>query len=342
MVPTGCSRARRPPRTGSLRSPMSRRARRANGSGSASCCGPSPRPRTRSPRAGSRTRRSERSPGSSPPRTKSSCWRSPSEPRPRNSVGNSPGGCTAPNRLTEIAEHQRRRRSVRWRCDPDGMVRSRSRLEPLVAARLIAALSTRVMRNRPHQYPDGWPHRRPAVRRRARRSVTNGSGRAVTELVLHLRGDGVTLDDGTPIAGFGRRTASHPTSFLRALIHDAEGRRSTHPACHRHPTQRQKRMVKERDQAAASTAAAASSSSTTTSPTTRLSHRTVVDELELRCPRATSVDTQPADGSGTPDEPDPRLWSVCRARTQRSGDVASAQGGATGGRLTSSRSSCPT
>ena len=68
----------------------------------------------------------------------------------------------------------------------------------------------------------------------------------LTEIVLHLRGDGATLDDGTPIPiSVLERIA--PESFLRALIHDAERRPINASARHRHPTTRQKRVVKERD-----------------------------------------------------------------------------------------------
>jgi hypothetical protein len=76
--------------------------------------------------------------------------------------------------------------------------------------------------------------------------ITGGGSRAVTEVVLHVRGDGCTLDDGTPIAGsVVERLASD--AFLRALIHDAE-RRPINASCRqRHPTPRQKRVILERD-----------------------------------------------------------------------------------------------
>jgi 5-methylcytosine-specific restriction endonuclease McrA len=40
-----------------------------------------------------------------------------------------------------------------------------------------------------------------------------------------------------------------PRSFLRALIHDAEGRPINASGRQRHPTARQKRVVRERDRA---------------------------------------------------------------------------------------------
>ncbi|MGI9615493.1 MAG: hypothetical protein ACR2QO_21450, partial [Acidimicrobiales bacterium] len=68
-----------------------------------------------------------------------------------------------------------------------------------------------------------------------------------TELIIHVRGDGSTLDDGTPIGDTVVERIA-PTSFLRALIHDAEARPVNASTRRRHPTTRQKRVVKERDQ----------------------------------------------------------------------------------------------
>lgn len=51
--------------------------------------------------------------------------------------------------------------------------------------------------------------------------LTAGGGSIATEVVLHVRADGCTLDDGTPIAGSVVERIA-PQSFLRALIHDAQ------------------------------------------------------------------------------------------------------------------------
>ena len=47
----------------------------------------------------------------------------------------------------ELAASQQRQRSVRWRTDPGGMVTFTLRLPPLLAATLIAMLTTAIMRN---------------------------------------------------------------------------------------------------------------------------------------------------------------------------------------------------
>ena len=52
--------------------------------------------------------------------------------------------------------------------------------------------------------------------------LLQGGGAAMTvEVVLHVRGDGATLDDGTPITESAVAKLL-PDGFVRALIHDAE------------------------------------------------------------------------------------------------------------------------
>lgn len=72
------------------------------------------------------------------------------------------------------------------------------------------------------------------------------SADGVLEVVLHVRGDGCTLDDGSPIPGSVVERVA-PPAFLRALIHNAEGHPINASSRRRHPTARQKRVVKERD-----------------------------------------------------------------------------------------------
>jgi len=131
----------------------------------------------------------------------------------------------------ETETRQRNATALRTWTDPDGMVAMSLRLPPLEGGILMAAVDTKVAQFRPD----------------ALVGLVAGGGAAIqTELVLHVRGDGCTLDDGTPIAGsIVERIA--PASFLRALIHDAERRPINASGAHRHPTRRQKRVVKERD-----------------------------------------------------------------------------------------------
>lgn len=77
--------------------------------------------------------------------------------------------------------------------------------------------------------------------------ISAGGTNVVTEVILHVRADGCTLDDGTPIGGsIVERIAD--TSTLRAMIHDAESHPINVSGRHRHHTKRQKLVVKERDQ----------------------------------------------------------------------------------------------
>ncbi len=182
----------------------------------------------------------------------------------------------------ELERHQHEHRSISWRIEPDGVVTFTQRLPPLVAGAFISRLTTHVMTNRPaptsivdwptlgQQYADAFEH-----------MLTEGGGRLLTELVIHVRADGATLDDGTPIPlSVVERIA--PDAFIRALIHDAEGRPINASAKRRHPTTRQKRVVKERDQRCVDCGATTLLQYDHVPDYEQTKH-TVVEELQLRC-----------------------------------------------------------
>ncbi len=115
---------------------------------------------------------------------------------------------------------------------------------------------------------------------------TSRSGRRgpLGELVIHVRGGGATLEDGTPIAGhLVERLA--PMLFVRALIHDAEGRPINASGRQRHPTMRQRRVVAERDGYVCSEPECTSRAflDFDHDPPFAETQHTVVDELTLRC-----------------------------------------------------------
>jgi len=220
----------------------------------------------------------------------------------------------------ETERRQHEARSFTWRIAPDGMVVGTFRLAPLAAAQLTRTVDASVMRG-DHRLDAAateggenastdassprsaakWPsmaqQRADALVALVQAGATsdktgttdrgNASGSAPrsspisTEIVLHVRGDGCTLDDGTPIAGsIVERIA--PESFLRVLIHDAESRPINASGKHRHPTARQQRVVHERDRRCVDCG--------TTDrlecdhvPPFEATRRTVIDELELRC-----------------------------------------------------------
>ena len=144
-------------------------------------------------------------------------------------------------------------RSFTSRIDPDGMVVGIFRLPPLQAGRLLAADDAQVLRRTPDAFRGrvrenggAWPSVAQQRGDALVELIAEGGAHVETELVVHVRGDGCTLDDGTPIAGSVVERLV-PEAFLRALIHDAERRPINASGRHRYPTARQKRVVKERD-----------------------------------------------------------------------------------------------
>jgi hypothetical protein len=90
------------------------------------------------------------------------------------------------------------------------------------------------------------------------------------------------LDDGTPVAGSVVERIA-PVAFVRALIHDAEGKPINASGRQRHPTARQRRVVKERDRVCVD-CGATDFLQYDHDPDFERSRRTIVDELKLKCP----------------------------------------------------------
>ena len=196
----------------------------------------------------------------------------------------------------ELAAYHKSRRSVRWRTEPDGMVLFTLRLPPFLAGKLISVLMAIVMRYRPNLTDRGrrvaqsgaaasagaWPSLAQQYCDALDHLLDEGTGAIESEIVVHIRGDGCTLDDGTPIPD--TVVAEIATdSFIRALIHDADGKPINASGRQRHPTTRQKRVVKERDKACADCGTTDGPLVYDHVPAFETSHRTIVDELHLRC-----------------------------------------------------------
>jgi len=148
----------------------------------------------------------------------------------------------------DLAAHHHRQRSVKWRTEPDGMVHFNLQLPPLLAGLLITFLTTWVMRTKPAKdAADAWPTVAQQHADALEALVTQGAGTIDTEVVIHVRGDGNTLDDGTPIPDSVVADLI-PESFISALVHDSQGNPIDATNRRRHPNRRQKRLVKERDQ----------------------------------------------------------------------------------------------
>lgn len=182
----------------------------------------------------------------------------------------------------DLEAHQHALRCVKWRTEADGMVVFTLRLPPLLAGVLIATLTRLVMRTTARPAADGsWPTTAQQYADALEEVLTDGAGGVATEVVLHVRGDGATLDDGTPIAGSVVERVA-PTAFLRAMIHDAEARPVDVSNRRRHPTTRQKRFVKERDRTCCDCGSRELLEYDHNPPHEETGH-TVTGELELRC-----------------------------------------------------------
>ncbi len=203
----------------------------------------------------------------------------------------------------ETEDRHRQARSLKYRVEPDGMVVGWFRLPPLSAARLTAAVDAWVMRNggpdrtegggdasadaSSPRTVDGSPSRRrwPSMAQQRADAlvalIADGGADVKAEVVLHVRGDGCTLDDGTPVPGsIVERIA--PNAFLRALIHDAERRPINASGRHRHPTARQRRVVLERHRRCVD-CGETELLEYDHRPSFEATKRTLVDELEPRC-----------------------------------------------------------
>jgi hypothetical protein len=183
----------------------------------------------------------------------------------------------------ETEARQREARRFGWSVDVDGMVVGEFRLPPAEAAVVTSAVDGLVRRGRPGASAGAsrWPS---IAQQRADAlvaSVHGGGGSFVTEVVLHVRGDGCTLDDGTPIAETVVERLV-PGSFLRALIHDANRRPVNASSRQRHPTTRQRRVVHERDRRCVD-CGATELLECDHDPPFEQTNRTVTDELRERC-----------------------------------------------------------
>ena len=198
----------------------------------------------------------------------------------------------------ETERRHHRARGLSWRVEPDGMLIGSFRLPPVAAGRLTAAVDAQVMRRESVPNPaesgggvsaDASPPPRvrvwPSVSQQRADAlielVTHGGATVETELIIHVRADGCALDDGTPIVGsIVERLA--PESFLRVLIHDAERRPINASGRQRHPTARQKRVVRARDQACVDCGNTDFLEDDHV-PEYHTTRRTHVDELHTRC-----------------------------------------------------------
>ena len=191
----------------------------------------------------------------------------------------------------ERKQRQRAATKCGWRTDADGMIAGWFRFPPEAGGVLTSAVDTQVMRaHRGEDAPTDAPSS-PSVakwptltqqRADALITVVSGGGATVTtEVIIHVRGDGCTLDDGTPIAD-NAVAQLNSDAFIRLLIHDAERRPLNASSRQRHPTERQKRVVRERDRACVD-CGATSLLIYDHDPDYEQTQHTVIEELKIRC-----------------------------------------------------------
>lgn len=185
-----------------------------------------------------------------------------------------------------IDARHRRDRSLKFCNHADGTRTVFVRLDPLSGGALQAAVDAEFMRHQTQREPDGaFPtvaqQRADALCRIIAGASANGSGHGDYEVVLHVRGDGCTLDDGTPIteSSVARRL---DTSFIRLLIHSAERNPINASTRRRLPTKRQKRLVKDRDRACVD-CGRTELLEYDHNPPFEATRQTHTDQLELRC-----------------------------------------------------------
>lgn len=217
-------------------------------------------------------------------------------------------------------ERHRESRSLSWRVEPDGQATGTLRLPPDVAGGVMAVIDAAVMRARQESVDRGgsngggsngggsdivghsdvvgaiamagWCEGRAAeqvihptlAQQRADALVAvmcGGGAQLSAEVILHVRGDGTTMDDGTPVTRQAVMRAL-PQSWVRALIHNAEGLPLNASGRQRHPSARQKRVVKERDRRCVD-CGGSDLLEYDHVPDFSISNQTVVDCLQLRC-----------------------------------------------------------
>ncbi len=187
----------------------------------------------------------------------------------------------------DTARRQHQARAVRHRLEPDGMTTFTIALPPLMAGTLLAAIDTTLMRNQGRAAAEArdagqWPSVA-QQRADALHAAITDPARLNYEVVVHVRGDGSTLDDGTPINDHAiAGLLDH--AFIRALIHDAERRPVNASTRRRHPTARQRRVVHEAHRGRCVDCGSTDLVQYDHQPAYETTRRTTTDELECRCP----------------------------------------------------------
>ncbi|HET8931585.1 MAG TPA: HNH endonuclease, partial [Acidimicrobiales bacterium] len=159
-----------------------------------------------------------------------------------------------------IEQHQREARSCTWRTEGDGTVTLTARLTPAAAGAVCAVIDAQVTRSKPTAAAPDTDNGAPAdpsqpfpplAQQRADALVSllthpgARSGGVDAEVLVHVRANGNTLTDGTPLSD---HTVARmlPDAFVALLIHDAADEPIDASPRRRFPTPRQRRVVDAR------------------------------------------------------------------------------------------------
>jgi hypothetical protein len=140
-----------------------------------------------------------------------------------------------------ISRRQHDARSTSWRTEPDGMIVVTHRFTPEVGGAYCAAIDAQVTRAEAPAGASLAQQRADAIAA----LLDNGGGTVQAEVIVHVREDGITLTDGTPLSDHAV-TAMLPESFISLLMHDAQRQPIDASPRRRFPTRRQARVIDER------------------------------------------------------------------------------------------------
>lgn len=189
------------------------------------------------------------------------------------------------NETPEQRDRRERAATGLWvRKEADGMRVISMRTKATTAAMVMSAVDAGLMKSVAKDTSDASAEFPTIAQQRADIMVgliTNGGANVVSETITHVRGDGCSMDDGTPIADH-EVARLLPESFIRLLIHDAERRPVNVSMRRRYPTVRQERFVKERDRVCVDCGAEVLLTHDH-EPEYNVTKHTQVDELVLRC-----------------------------------------------------------
>ena len=188
----------------------------------------------------------------------------------------------------ETAARQQAATRLTDRVEPDGMGVITLRVPPLDRGAVMAAIDAKVLvsQSSHHASADASGHWPSIAQQRAHaflELVREDGATIATEVIVHVRGDGCTMDDGTPITDHAVARLL-PEAFIRLLITEANRLPINASGRHRHPTTRQQRVAHERHANQCVDCGSTDLLQDDHNPTYAHNGQTLVQQLEPRCP----------------------------------------------------------